>query len=178
MLLTLLARRKRIVVFFLQPSAAASAAEPLNPTLGFPGRPTGPGSSLAGDVPGLLSLWALRYRAGPGASGGFDGGPTAAAGRPDLGMLGSARTVPTLQGHSLSAVSVCTVTAAAPRARSSGPGRADGTTPRRRRARLVGSLMAPRRFAALGLRPSFAPSIMYPGPGPGCRPHRRPEPQA
>jgi hypothetical protein len=26
---------------------------------GFPGRPAGPGSGLAGDVPGLLSLWAL-----------------------------------------------------------------------------------------------------------------------
>ena len=55
-------------------------------------------------------------------------------------------------------VSVHTVTAVAPRARASGPGRADGTTLRRRRARLAGSLMAPRRFAALGPRPPFAPS--------------------
>ncbi len=72
-------------------------------------------------------------------------------------MLGSAHTVPTLPGHSLSAVYVCNVTAAALCARASGPGRADGTTPRHRRARLVGSLMAPRRLAALGLRPPFCP---------------------
>ena len=61
-------------------------------------------------------------------------------------MLGSARTVPTLPGHSLSAVSVRTVTVAAPRARASGPG---GRAGRRLDAVGRGSLGASWRRAAL-----------------------------
>ncbi len=60
MLLTPLRKAQAIRGLLSSPSAAASAAEPLNPTLGLPGRPAGPGSGLAGDVPVLLSLWALR----------------------------------------------------------------------------------------------------------------------
>jgi hypothetical protein len=93
----------------------------------------------------------------------------AAAGRPAHGMLGSAGPALFLpwrvrDSESLAELNVCaagpagrgvlrpgsvyTVTAVAPRARASGPGRSDGTTLRRRRARLAGSLLA--RFAALG----------------------------
>ncbi len=107
------------------PSAAVPAAEPLNPTLGFPGRPARPRR------PGIRTCWgragpaSLRGRSdsgpGPGRAGpdrslltlrarGFPGVSTvdlgAAAGHPDLGMLGSTRTVLTLLGHSLCAVPV------------------------------------------------------------------------
>jgi hypothetical protein len=74
-------------------------------------------------------------------------------------MLGSARTVPTLLGHSLFAVSVCSVTAAALRV-SLQVWTGGGRTGRRLDAVGRGSLGASwrRAFAALGLRPSFAPS--------------------
>jgi hypothetical protein len=153
-------------------------------------------------------------RCGHGASGpGFrrwTSGRLRGVPSPDHGMLGSARTARlfppsrvTLLGPIIHCLRVCphrgnapwhcqccrTAVAPRPRARASGPGRADGTTPRRRpsRARLAGSLMAPRRFAALGLRPplprlrrSVLARTCQAGPGSSCRPHhdRRPEPQA
>jgi hypothetical protein len=125
----------------------------------------GPAFSVGAPVVGRAraGYWPARpgpcSRSGPGASEGFDCRPGAAAGRPDLGMLGSARPVSTLPGHSLSAVSVCTVTAASPRARASGSLQADGTTPRRRRgaARWEPHGAAP-PLLRWGSGPPFAPS--------------------
>ena len=110
-----------------------------------------PGRARAGPARSRLTLrargiWGFRRWTwgGCGASRPWDAGL-----RPHCSHPAGSLTV---------CVSVHTVTAVAPRARASGPGRADGTTLRRRRARLAGSLMAPRRLAALGPRPPFAPS--------------------
>jgi hypothetical protein len=53
--------RRLFVVFFLQPFRGRLCRGTPEPHPGFPGRRAGPGSGLAaGNVPGLLSLWALR----------------------------------------------------------------------------------------------------------------------
>jgi hypothetical protein len=123
MLLTPSARRRRFVVFFLQPfrgRLCRGTPEPHPWPSGPARRPgfrscwgrAGPAFSVGAPVAG-------RPRAGPGPDPGRTrAGPPAvrardiwgfrrwtwaAAGRPDHGMLGSARTVPTLLGHSLSA---------------------------------------------------------------------------
>ncbi len=66
--------------------------------------------------------------------------------------------------HPAGSLTVCvsgyTVTVVAPRARASGPGLADGSTLRHRRARLAGILMAPRRLARWGSGPPSAPSCV------------------
>jgi hypothetical protein len=62
-----------------------------DPVRAGPGRPgPGPGRPRSGPTR-ARGIW------------GFRRWTWAAAGRPNLGMLGSARTVPTLRGHSLSA---------------------------------------------------------------------------
>jgi hypothetical protein len=122
------------VVFFLQPfkfrgRSCRGTPEPhpwlsgpaRRPGIRFCWRRAGPAFSVGAPVVGRA--WAGPSRLGPcsrSGPGGFRGfgrwtWPSgAAAGRPGFGMLGSARPVPTLPGHSLSAVPVCVVTAAAP----------------------------------------------------------------
>jgi len=170
MLLTPSARRRRFVVFFLQPfrgRLCRGTPEPHPWPSGPAGRPgfrscwgrAGPAFSVGAPVAGRTragparsrltlrarGIWGFRRWTwgGCGASRPWDAGL-----RPHCSHPAGSLTV---------CVSVHTVTAVAPHARASGPGRADGTTLRRRRARLAGSLMAPRRLAALGPRPPFCP---------------------
>ena len=166
--------RRLFVVFFLQPFRGRLCRGTPEPRP-WPSGPAG--------RPRFRSCWG---RAGPAFSGGAPvagrarAGPRAGPARslltlraPGLGFRGFRRWTwggcgasrPWDAGlrphcsHPAGSLTVCvsvyTVTAVAPRARASGPGRADGL--RRRRARLAGSLMAPRRLAALGPRPPFCP---------------------
>ena len=129
-----MSRRPFLVVFSSALPRPPSGAEPLTPPFGYPGRPAGrpgpqPGPSRARSSSG--TCLALRHREvragsgqvraqvgpGPGSgrargpgpastSGGFDDWPGgAAAGLPEFGTPGSARTILTSGGHSV-AVSV------------------------------------------------------------------------
>jgi hypothetical protein len=194
-----MSRRPFLVVFSSALPRPPSAAEPLTPPFGFPGRPAGrpgpqPGPSRARSCWGTclaLRHWEVRAgsgqaraQAGPGARSrlalrGFRrlaGG--AAAGLPEFGTPGSARTVLTRLGHS-AAVSawcwcVCCLDDLA-RADRSRPG--GGVLCLDAIARLAGSLVALRGFGCAGLRPiSLLRAVRWPGWSPGRRLHRRPEP--
>jgi hypothetical protein len=190
-----MSRRPFLVVFSSALPRPPSAVEPLTPPFGFPGRPAGqpgpqPGPVLLGDVPGSSAFGGAgrsgqaRAQAGPGARSrlalrGFRllaGG--AAAGLPDFGMPGSARTVLTRSGHSVAVSAwcwcVCCLDDLA-RANRSRPG--GGILCLDAVARLAGSLVAPRGFGRAGLRPcSLLRAVRWPGWSPGRRLHRRPEP--
>lgn len=129
-----MSRRPFLDVFSSALPRPPSGAEPLTPPFGYPGRPAGrpgpqPGPSRARSSWGTclaLRHWEVRAgsgqaraQVGPGpgsgrargpgpasTSGGFDDWPGgAAAGLPEFGTPGSARTVLTRVGHSV-AVSV------------------------------------------------------------------------
>ena len=168
---------------------------------GFPGRPAGrpgtqpgpdPGPVLLGDVPGFcrsMIAWSCgpgrgpsraRARAGPGAGshvGGFDDRPGGGCGASRLRDAG-------LRPHCshppwsfcccvcLGWCVCCLVVPALALGADRGRARCLDAF-----ARLSGSLVAPRGFGCAGLRPfSLLRAVRWPGPGPGRRLHRRPEP--
>ena len=180
-------------LLFFSPSAATLCRGTPDPTLGFPGRPAGrpgtqpgpdPGPVLRGGRAGLPPIHvrldgpgrdSARHRApgpalGPGrarsrlARRGFRRqAGVAAAGLPVFGMPGSARTVLTRLGHSVAASALLGVSAVV-------PARALGADRGRARcldafARLSGSLVAPRGFGRVGLRPPFLCSEQCAGQG-------------
>ena len=198
-----MSRRPFLDVFSSALPRPPSGAEPLTSPFGYPGRPAGrpgpqPGPSRARSRWGTclaLRHWEVRAglgraraQVGPGpgsgrargpgsasTSGGFDDWPGgAAAGLPEFGTPGSARTVLTRSGHSVAVSAwcwcVCCLDDPA-RASRSRPGR--GVLCLDAVARLAGSLVAPRGFGCAGLRPLFfAPSgaLAWVEPGPSASP--------
>ena len=78
-----MSRRPFVVVFSSALPRPPSAAEPLTPPFGFPGRPAGrpgpqPGPVVLGDVPGSSALVGAG-RVGPGPGSGRAGGPDPAS---------------------------------------------------------------------------------------------------
>jgi hypothetical protein len=184
---------------FFSPSAATLCRGTPDPTLWLSGSarrparaPAGPqpGPVLLGDVPGSSALGGAG-RVGPGPGSGRAGARSrlalrgfrrlaggAAAGLPEFGTPGSARTVLTRLGHSVAVSAwcwcVCCLDDLAQFDRSRPGG---GVLCLDAVARLAGSLVAPRGFGCAGLRPfSLLRAVLWPGWSPGRRLHRRPEP--
>ena len=192
-------------LLFFSPSAAALCRGTPDPTLGFPGRPAGrpgtqPGPDLGpvprGDVPGFLRsmfAWTGRAgtrpgagprarapgRAGPGAGshdGGFDdrpgwrlrGFPSSGCRAPPA-LFSPAWVILLLRLPCL----VCLLLFLRGPSEPTGGGRAASTPSRGS----LGALWRHVASAAPGSGPfSLLRAVRWPGPGPGRRLHRRPEP--
>ncbi len=202
MLLTFLARRRRFVVFFLQPFRGhlrRGTPEP-QPWLSRPARRPGGSRSCWGRAGPAFSVGAPvagrtrsgpgptrpgpSSRSGPGASGGFDGGPGRLLGVPTLGCqcwAPPALFPPSRVTHCLHVCLHCDCRRAARACLWTWAGARDDASTPSGAARWEPRGTAP--LCCAGLRPPlpFAPSSVLARTWSGLlasEAHRRPEPQA